>query len=292
MSLEPSEGAEAPRDGDASRVLAELGARHDAIAERLREARSDTDHAAVKGEIVAFFREVDALHESVGRLRERIRALVDEYRATGAGARRPVVHSDGLNASSFVERGWNFIAAEKNEEAVEALEKALALSPDSLEAEGLLGWALMKAGRYDRALRSLERVLRANPANEMARVNLGYICLKRKIYGEALAHLSGVLEQGRDKKARLYAMHYLGLLHAERGDADEALNCFRSAVEAGPNLIEAYYHMGLLLYRQQKPDEARAVWQSAVSQNPYNPYSKHAKTALERLEAGLPVEPD
>jgi tetratricopeptide (TPR) repeat protein len=284
----------APPDGEAAPLLAALGERFERIAARLREARTEEERNAVKREIIDFFRDVDGLYERVGELRGRIRSLVEEYRgkppAGSAGSRRPSIHSDGLNASSFVERGWNFIASEKNEEAVDALEKALALSPENLEAEGLLGWALMKAGRTDRALQSLQRVLQVDPTNEMARANLGYICLKRKIYGEALAHLSGALDAGRDRKATLYALYYLGLLHAERGDSEEALSCFRAAVEAGPNLIEAYYHMGFVLYRQQRTDQARAVWESAVARNPYNLYSKRAQAALEELEAGRPVE--
>jgi tetratricopeptide (TPR) repeat protein len=294
MNPDDPESATAPRESEAAPILAALGERFERIALRLREARTEEARNGVKREIIDFFRDVDGLHEQVGELRARIRSLVEEYRGKPAaghgGTRRPSIHSDGLNSSSFVERGWNFIAAEKNDEAVEALEKALALSPDNLEAEGLLGWALMKGGRYERALQSLQRVLQADPTNEMARVNLGYICLQRKIYGEALAHLSGALEGGRDRKATLYALYYLGLLHAERGDPEEALSCFRAAVEAGPNLIEAYYHMGFVLYRQERMDQARAVWQSAVARNPYNLYSKRARSALEKLEAGRPVE--
>jgi tetratricopeptide (TPR) repeat protein len=277
----------------AAALLGALGERHDAIARSLREAQTEEARGRVKGEIIAFFRDVDALHEQVGQLRERIRLLVDEYRAQGAGdapAQRAPVHNDGLNSSTYVERGWNLIAAEKNGEAVEALEKALALAPANLEAEGLLGWALMKAGRYDRALKTLEGVLRADPANEMARVNLGYICLRKKIYGEALAHLNGALEESKDRKATIYALHYLGLLHAERGEVDEAMSRFQAAIEAGPNLIEAYYHLGLLLYRNQKVDQARAIWQSAVERNAYNLYAKRAKAALEDLESGRPLE--
>jgi tetratricopeptide (TPR) repeat protein len=293
MSPDDRQNASSAPQGEAPPFLAALGERFDGIAARLREAHGEEARSVVKREIIDFFRDVDGLYEQVGELRSRIRSLVEEYRgrpAPNAGARRPSIHSDGLNSSSFVERGWNFIAAEKNEEAVDALEKALALSPENLEAEGLLGWALMKAGRTDRALQSLQRVLQADPTNEMARANLGYICLQRKIYGEALAHLTGALDAGRDRKATLYALYYLGLLHTERGDPEEALTCFRAAVEAGPNLIEAYYHMGFVLYRQQRLDQARAVWESAVARNPYNLYSKRAKAALEELEAGRPVE--
>ncbi|MFN2432480.1 MAG: tetratricopeptide repeat protein [Gemmatimonadota bacterium] len=275
------------------RVLDELEARCAAVAERLKSVGSPEAKAAVKGEIIALFREVDGLHEKLSDMRERIRGLVEQYkglaRPPGTSRGRSVVYSDSLNSSTFVERGWNFIAAEKYDEAVEALEKALSLSPENLEAEGLLGWALMKSGRMDRAQGCVQRVLRAQPDNEMARVNLGYICFRRRIFGEAVEHLSRALELGQDRKATLYALLYLGLVHGERGNLEEAVGSLKRAIEVGPNLIEAYYHLGLLLHRHGKTDQARAVWESAVTRNAYNPYSKKARGLLEELEAGGPI---
>jgi tetratricopeptide (TPR) repeat protein len=279
---------------DALQALATLEESYAAISGRLKQVDTPESKAAVKRDIIAFFREVDDLHARVGELRERIRKLVEEYRGLSAplaaARRRAQVYSDELNSSSFVERGWNFIAAEKYPEAVAALEKALALWPENLEAEGLLGWALMKSEHYDQALKRLQRVLVADPGNEMARVNLGFVCLKKGIYGEALEHLTRAAELGRDKKASIYAFHYLGLLHAERNEVEEATSSFKRAIEAGPNLIEAYYHLGALLYKHQKADQARAVWENAVARNPYNPYAKKSKALLKELDAGRLLE--
>ncbi len=280
-----------PSASDPVPLLEELEARRASIAERLSRAETPEARAGVKGEIVAFFREVDALHGRLGELRGRVRELVEEYRrASGRpGGERPPVHHDRLNSSSFVERGWNFIAAEKYPEAVDALERALALAPGNLEAEGLLAWAMMKSNRLESALSSVRRVLLADPANEMARVNLGFICYKRRIYGEAIQHLTRAIELGRDRKATLYASLYLGLVHAERNDFADAVAWFKRSIEAGPNLMEAYYHLGLLLYRKGRAEQARAVWETAVARSAFNPYSKKARALLEAMESGQPI---
>lgn len=290
---DPQPGQTMPAEGGSSPGLVAVRAfesRCDAIAVRLKSVDSPAAKAAVRQEIIDLFREVDEVHARVAEVRERIRGLVTAYKELvgGAAGRRPPVYHDRLNSSSFVERGWNLIAAEKYPEAVAALEKALALAPENTEAEGMLGWALMKMGSFDRALACLQRVLVADPQNAMARANLGYVCFRRQIYGEALQHLSAAIEPG-DKKATMYAYVYLGELQTELGKVEEALDSYKRAIEAGPGLIEAYYHMGLLLYREQRLDQARAVWQSAVERSPYNPYAKKARALLEDLAAGRPV---
>lgn len=272
--------------------LAELEARSAEIADRLEHVDSPEARAAVKADIIALFRDVDAIHERVVDLREGVRRLVDAYKRIGRGNDRPVsVYQDSLNSSTFVERGWNFIAAEKYDDAVEALERALALSPGSQEAEGLLGWALMKSDRLDRALEHTQRVLLADPDNDLARTNLGYICMRRGVHGEAREHLRRVVDVGRDRKAMLYALLYLGELHEERGETEPAVESLKAAIELGPNLIEAYYRLGLLLARTGRADQARVVWESAMSRSAYNPYAKKARAMLEELDSGrsLPV---
>lgn len=270
-------------------ALEELERRCDALFERLPRSEAPEAREAIKREIVDLFRDVDPLHGRVGRLRERIRGLVNQYRGRPTdSSRRRTVHSDRLGSSTFVERGWNFIVAEKHDQAVTALQKALSLSPGEPEAEALLGWALARSGQLDRALDSIRRVLMADPDNEIARVNLGYVSIQKGMYGEAGEHLRRALGLGRDRKATLYALLYMGTLEARRGNPQAAAEWLEKAIEAGPNLIEAYYHLGHALLAGGRLERARAVWQDAAGRNRYNPYARKSQELLEQLSAGAP----
>ena len=121
-----------------------------------------------------------------------------------------------LNASTHIERGWNFISRGEHAAAEEELQKALKLVPDDTQAASLLGWAQMLQGKYDDALYHFHGVLQREPAHAIARVNVGYICLKKSIYGEAIEHLSRAIRDSSDRKATLYAHFYLGLLYSSR----------------------------------------------------------------------------
>ncbi|MBA2566162.1 MAG: tetratricopeptide repeat protein [Gemmatimonadetes bacterium] len=271
-------------------ALEELERRCQSLAERLPRAGTPEQREAIKREIVHLFRDADPLHGRVERLRERIRALVTQYRGRAPEVRRrPTVYNDRLGSSTFVERGWNFIVAERHAEAVTALEKALALAPGDPEAEGLLAWALARAGKLDRALDCVRRVLMADPDNELARVNLGFICIEKRMYGEAGEHLRRALEPGHDRKAHLYALLYMGILESRRGNPPGAADWLTRAVEVGPNLIEAYYHLGFAFHAQGRLEQARAVWENAAARNRYNPYARKSQELVEQLSAGIPL---
>ena len=132
--------------------------------------------------------------------------------------------------------------------AIQALEKALTLSPGAVDATSLLGWAQMLNEDYDEALGNFSKVLMKEPANALARINVGYICLKKGIFGEAIEHLSKAIRLDNDRKATLYAHYYLGLVYLEREMYEDAQTFLRKTLKLGPNLIEAYFELGRALW--------------------------------------------
>ena len=131
--------------------------------------------------------------------------------------------------------------------AIQALDKALALSPGATQAQSLLGWAQMLHEDYDDALATFSKVLMKEPANALARINVGYICLKKHIFGEAIEHLSKAIRLDNDRKATLYAHYYLGLVYLERDMFQDAQGFFRAAIALAPNFVQAYYELGTAL---------------------------------------------
>jgi tetratricopeptide (TPR) repeat protein len=250
----------------------------------------------LKRDIIRLFKTVDQAITDLSALKEDIRVLVDRYKqlaqsASGDRAPQftgavPVLHADHIGASTFVEKGWNLISLGDYPGAVQALTKALHLSPGDTQAESLLGWAQMLNEEYDSALATFQKVLMKEPANSLARINVGYICLKKRIFGEAIEHLSKAIRLDNDKKATLYANYYLGLVYLEREMFEDAETFLQKTLKLGPNLIEAYYELGRAQWFGGQRDTAGETWARGYQTNKYNPWGKRCKEMVDLVAQG------
>ena len=275
---------------------AALRAEYDAIARRLDGATGAAEREAVKREIIAYFKQVDSLIAELSDLKEDIRKLVDRFKQLAAATAeasapeftgaRPAIHADHIGASTFIEKGWSLISLGDYVGAIQALQKALQLSPGATQAESLLGWAEMLHEDYDEALQTFQKVLMKEPANSLARINVGYICLKKRIFGEAIEHLSKAIRLDNDKKATLYAHFYLGLVYLQREMYEDAQTFFQKTLKLGPNLIEAYYELGRAHWFGGDRDQAAKTWEDGFKANKFNPWGKKCQETLELVRQG------
>jgi tetratricopeptide (TPR) repeat protein len=278
----------------ADETLAAYRARYAAIDKRLNAELGDAERTTVKGEIVGLFKSVEAQIADLSTLKDEIKALVDKFKSLSAAAtmapqftgEKPVVHSDHIGASTFIEKGWSRLSLGDHEGAEQALLKAIELSPGDPQSEALLGWAQMLQEKYDDALMNFQKVLVREPANSLARINVGYICLKKRIFGEAIEHLSKAIRLDNDRKASLYAHFYLGLVYLEREMYEDAQSFFKKTLGLGPNLIEAYYELGRAHWLNDEKDEAKGVWAQGFAANKFNPWGKKCAEVLKIVEAG------
>lgn len=273
-----------------------LRARYDAIARRLDTAGAAAEREAAKKEIIAFFKQVDTLLGELGQLKENIRVLVDRYKQLQAASTaeaapeftgaRPAVKADHIGASTYIEKGWSLISLGDHAGAIQALERALQLSPGETQAESMLGWAQMLHGDYDDALSTFQKVLMKEPANSLARINVGYICLKKRIFGEAIEHLSKAIRLDNDKKATLYAHFYLGLVYLHREMFEDAQTFFEKTLKLGPNLIEAYYELGRTRWFAGDREQAQRTWEEGFRANRFNPWGRKCRETLDLIAQG------
>ena len=276
--------------------LAQLRARHGDIERRLEQAGAQAEREALKREIIAYFKEVDGALSELTGLKENIRTLVERYKqvsgsADGAQApqftgARPAVHADHLGASTYIEKGWSLISLGDHTGAIQALNKALSLAPDDIQARSLLGWGQMLNEDYDDALATFSKVLMKEPANSLARINVGYICLKKGIFGEAIEHLSKAIRLANDRKATLYAHFYLGLVYLEREMYQDAQSFLSKTLELGPNLVEAYFELGRAQWFAGAREEARGTWADGFKANKFNPWGKRCQEMVELVDSG------
>ena len=282
--------------------VAGLKGQYQEIEDRLHAAQDAAAREAVKREIIALFKRVDGALTELGELKDGIRGLAERYKqlnsATDGAApggpapapqftgARPSVQADHLGASTFIEKGWSLISLGEYAGAVQALEKALQLSPGEIQAQSLLGWAQMLHQDYDEALSTFSRVLMKEPANALARINVGYICLKKRIFGEAIEHLSKAIRLDNDRKATLYAHYYLGLVYLEREMFEDAQTFFRKTLQLGPNLIEAWFDLGRAQWFSGDKESARRTWTEGLKANKFNPWAKRCREMLDLVAAG------
>ena len=269
--------------------LAQVGAALDA-------ARSPDELQRARNDIIGLFKQIEAQIAELTQVKDDIKPLVDRYKQLASAARagaaapdigeKPVIHSDHIGASTFIEKGWSLLSLGDYAGSITALKKALELSPNDAQAESLLGWAQMLKEDYDDALMTFQKVLMREPANSLARINVGYICLKKRIFGEAIEHLSKAIRMANDKKATLYAHYYLGLVYLEREMFEDADTFFRKTLELGPNLIEAYYQLGRAQWFAGDQEGARATWGQGFQANKFNPWGKKCREVLTVVEAG------
>ncbi len=270
--------------------------RLDQLAAALDAARSNDELNRCKAEIIGLFKQVEATIVEMSQVRDDIKPLVDRYKQLAAASRpsaaapelveKPVIHSDHIGASTFIEKGWSLLSLGDYAGSIAALNKALELSPGDAQAESLLGWAQMLKEDYDDALMTFQKVLMREPANSLARINVGYICLKKRIFGEAIEHLSKAIRMANDKKATLYAHYYLGLVYLEREMFEDADTFFRKTLELGPNLIEAYYQLGRAQWFSGDQDTAKQTWAQGFAANKFNPWGKKCRDVLATVEGG------
>jgi len=276
--------------------LAELRAQLNELAGRVEATGLPAERETLKRDIITLFKRVDGALGDLGQLKDEIRGLVERYKQASSLADtspapqfngdRPAVHADHLGASTYIEKGWSLISLGDYGGAVQALDKALTLSPGAVQAQSLLGWAQMLHEEYDDALGNFSKVLMKEPANALARINVGYICLKKGIFGEAIEHLSKAIRLDNDRKATLYAHYYLGLVYLEREMYEDAQSFLRKTLKLGPNLIEAYFELGRALWLGGEREEAVRVWTDGYKANKFNPWAKRCQEMLDVASAG------
>jgi tetratricopeptide (TPR) repeat protein len=198
---------------------------------------------------------------------------------------RPV-REDHLGASTFLEKGWHFIAHGDFVAAEKALVTALNLAPSDARSRSLLGWSIMRQGRYDEALGILDQVLCEDATNALARASLGYVCMRKGLRREAHEHMNCAATQMRDPKAALYGCFYLGLLYSQQRDAREAERYFERTLSLAPNFIEAYYEMGRAFWITGEFAEAERVWKAGNAANRFNDWGKRCGDALRLATEG------
>lgn len=267
------------------RAVEVLQAEYDRLDAAIRAGVSAADRNATSAAIVALFKRTERDIAELTEFRERIRVLVDAFRARPAEPAPVSRHHDHLGASTHIERGWSALAGGDWGAAELQLRQAIALDATSSVAQALLGWALLYQDRYDDSLELCQQVLLRDPEHGLARVAVGAVCLRKGILGEAIEHLSRAATRSSDGRATLYANFWLGVAYLERDMQGDAIEFLRRSVVQGPNLAEGWAELGRALWTSGQEQEAVAAWTAGAAVR-HSPHAARCALLLETVAAG------
>lgn len=167
----------------------------------------------------------------------------------------------------------------KPAEAIECLERAVAIRPDYVEAHLMLAQALRSLGRSAAAAASLEKGVALMPHFAEAHCNLGLV------YGE-LGKRDAAVESFRKaiaiKPDLVWAHSNLGNVLAAQGKLPAAMESYRNALAIDPNHVETWVNLANTLYLQDDVDAAVDGYRKALAIKPAH--------ALAWLNIGAPLQ--
>ena len=114
------------------------------------------------------------------------------------GTASSLVYAQQESAREYYQEGIFYVKQQKYEEAIMALEKAVALDSGHADAYNALGVIYYQRKQYDKAAEQYASAVEANPKHVKARTNLALTYQKQQKYEKALDQLRVVLEQQPD----------------------------------------------------------------------------------------------
>jgi len=265
----------------------------------------------------AYSRPAANIRESVRAYGDGVEALRKRSDERAAELFATATRLDARNHAAWFQIGVGRARASRWQEAVQALERAVALVGDEPVYAFHHGRALLETGRVDDASRALGRAVALDGAQYQARyfhglalerqghfegaarewteaarlepcftpafVSLGELYERWQFFDQAGVVAQKGLECGVDpnqQKWRLWAL--CARTSERRRDVDAALGCYQKAIEARP-LPELLFRRALLLEKMGYPDDARADLRRYLQSKDISSWNR--RVAEERLKA-------
>ena len=156
------------------------------------------------------------------------------------------------------------------DQAIQAFEKIISISPDQASAYYNLGNVFRDKAQFNDAIDAYTRALELKPDYEEAYNNLSVTLTNQ--YKTPEIPQQNVIDQyeklSTKKAENAEAIFNLGLGLYKEGKLNEALGAFRRTIEQLPTYIEAYNNIGVILKEQGLLEDAQKACQKAIAIKP------------------------
>lgn len=152
------------------------------------------------------------------------------------------------------------LATGKYRPAESALDSALRLRPDNLEAQFYKGICEFQEGRFDNALTSLQAIAKSLPGEPYVHFYLGLIYEQRGAAEKALAEYQGCAAVDPEFEVAVYKA---GFLLAKTGKFAEAIVDFKKVIELDPQNASAHHNLALAYAKSGNDAAAQPEFEAA-----------------------------
>jgi Flp pilus assembly protein TadD len=174
----------------------------------------------------------------------------------------------------------------KGKRAEVALEKATALAPNEVEPDLLFADLREMQGDSFGALDALGRASAKQPGSIDLAARRGYLLSQAGKLDEAAEVLQGVLA----KQHHAPSAAELAFVRFRQNQPDEALALLKKALKKQPQLAKAHYYLGAVLFQQNDAKGAEKAYREADRIDPTDPRPLTALCQMQALSNAPGVE--
>src|SRR5262249_37148258 len=157
------------------------------------------------------------------------------------------------------------LKANKAEQALSSLKKAIEIFPDYYDALELLGIEYVKRSQHEAALPLLNHALELNKRGVKSQYGLGVAYLNLNRLGEAIEQLEAAAQLDLNN-SNTYMM--LGLAYGNSKFFDKSETAFKKALQlGGAEAAEAHFYLAGLYNKQAKYRQARQELELLLKQS-------------------------
>lgn len=170
------------------------------------------------------------------------------------------------------------------EKGLPYLERAVAIYPNFLEAQLLLGTAYLEMKQWDKAESALRRAIQINAKSTTAYFTLGEVYRRQKKYDEAEKALQDGLKLD-DKSWQGY--FEMGRVYWDMGNVAKAGPQVGRALQLKPDLAEGHLLAGNILLRARQPENALVEFEEYLRLAPKGEFAGQTRTLVQKVKQAL-----
>jgi tetratricopeptide (TPR) repeat protein len=173
-------------------------------------------------------------------------------------------NQDVLTAVRLIQYGENAYPEEEEEEPEPE-------APPVVEEEDTIASAVRQMAAVFEEEQRQAQAKHGSQESPASAVELAFKLAENELNGEILREEDDDDENGRATLSKLERDALIGqaLDFEFRGQAEEAIHCYRQAIEGGLNMPAAYFRLGLLYANNGREKEARQYFQQAALDDRY-----------------------